>query len=186
MSEKSSKMNDNEIVALLADKATREAAFSSIIKQYSQPLYWHIRRMVLSHDDANDLLQNTFLKAWSNIDKFRGESQISTWLHRIAVNETLTFLGKNKGEIVSIDTPEGEIANRLESDTYFCGDRADALFNEAIGRLPEKQRLVFTMKYFREMKYEEISQILDTSVGALKASYHLAVKKIEKFLEEQD
>ena len=185
MSDNSS-INEQEITALLADKNRREAAFSAIIKQYSEPLYWHIRRMVLSHDDANDLLQNTFLKAWSNIDKFRGESQISTWLYRIAVNETLTFLGKNKGETVSIDTPEGEIANRLESDTYFCGDRADALFNEAINRLPHKQRLVFTMKYFQEMKYEEMSQILDTSVGALKASYHLAVKKIENFLEEQD
>ena len=185
MSDNSS-INEQEITALLADKSRREAAFSAIIKQYSEPLYWHIRRMVLSHDDANDLLQNTFLKAWSNIDKFRGESQISTWLYRIAVNETLTFLGKNKGETVSIDSPEGEIANRLESDTYFCGDRADALFNEAINRLPHKQRLVFTMKYFQEMKYEEMSQILDTSVGALKASYHLAVKKIENFLEEQD
>ncbi|MBQ8542082.1 MAG: RNA polymerase sigma factor [Bacteroidaceae bacterium] len=185
MSDKSS-INEQEITAMLADEKRREAAFSAIIKQYSEPLYWHIRRMVLSHDDANDLLQNTFLKAWSNIDKFRGESQISTWLYRIAVNETLTFLGKNKGETVSLDTPEGEIANRLESDTYFCGDRADALFNEAISRLPHKQRLVFTMKYFQEMKYEDMSQILDTSVGALKASYHLAVKKIEKFLEEQD
>lgn len=185
MSDNSS-INEQEITALLADKNRREAAFSAIIKQYSEPLYWHIRRMVLSHDDANDLLQNTFLKAWSNIDKFRGESQISTWLYRIAVNETLTFLGKNKGETVSIDSPEGEIANRLESDTYFCGDTADALFNEAISRLPHKQRLVFTMKYFQEMKYEDMSQILDTSVGALKASYHLAVKKIENFLEELD
>lgn len=185
MSDKSS-INEQEIIASLADEKKREAAFSAIIKRYSEPLYWHIRRMVLSHDDTNDLLQNTFLKAWSNIDKFRGESQISTWLYRIAVNETLTFLGKNKSEIISLNSPEGEIANKLESDAYFCGDTADALFNEAISRLPDKQRLVFTMKYFQEMKYEEISKILDTSVGALKASYHLAVKKIEKFLENRD
>ena len=178
--------DEDILIQQLRDPKTRRETFSELVKAYSEPLYWHIRRMVLSHDDANDLLQNTFLKAWSNIDKFRGESQISTWLYRIAVNETLTFLGKNKGETVSLDTPEGEIANRLESDTYFCGDRADALFNEAISRLPHKQRMVFTMKYFQEMKYEDMSQILDTSVGALKASYHLAVKKIEKFLEEQD
>ncbi len=185
MSDKSS-INEQEIIAALAHEKTREAAFSAIIKKYSEPLYWHIRRMVLSHDDANDLLQNTFLKAWSNIDKFRGEAQISTWLYRIAVNETLTFIGKNKSEIISLNTPEGEIANRLESDTYFCGDTADALFHEAISRLPHKQRLVFTMKYFQEMKYEDMSKILNTSVGALKASYHLAVKKIENFLEETD
>ena len=178
--------DEETLIRQLRDTTTRNAAFSLLVRTHSETLYWHIRHMVGSHDDANDLLQNTFLKAWSNIDKFRGESQISTWLYRIAVNETLTFLGKNKGEIVSIDSPEGEIANRLESDTYFCGDRADALFNEAISRLPHKQRLVFTMKYFQDMKYEDMSQILGTSVGALKASYHLAVKKIEKFLEEQD
>lgn len=185
MSDNSS-INEQEITAMLADKNQREAAFSAIIKQYSEPLYWHIRRMILSHEDTNDLLQNTFLKAWSNIDKFRGESQISTWLYRIAVNETLTFLSKNKSEIISLSSPEGDIANKLESDTYFCGDTADALFNEAVSRLPEKQRLIFTMKYFQEMKYEEISKILDTSVGGLKASYHIAVKKIEKFLEENN
>ena len=141
--------------------------------------------MVLSHDDANDLLQNTFLKAWSNIDKFRGEAQLSTWLYRIAINETLTFLGKNNNTI-SLDTPEGEIAYNLESDKYFNGDSTDALLQEAIRQLPEKQRIIFNMKYFSEMKYEEISKILDTSVGALKASYHLAVKKIEKFFDERD
>lgn len=182
----SSTTNEQDIIASLADEKRREAAFSAIIKQYSEPLYWHIRRMVLSHEDTNDLLQNTFLKAWSNIDKFRGESQISTWLYRIAINETLTFLGKHKSELVSLDSPEGEIANKLEGDTYFCGERADALFNEAVSRLPEKQRLVFTMKYLQEMKYEDISKILNTSVGGLKASFHIAVKKIEKFLEDID
>ena len=129
-------------------------------------------------------MQNTFIKAWSNIDKFRGDSQIQTWLYRIAINETLTFIGKNKNN-VSLDTPEGAIADLLESDTYFNGDRAEALFREAIERLPAKQRLTFNMKYFEGMKYEDMSLILDTSVGALKASYHIATKKIEEFLKER-
>ena len=141
--------------------------------------------MVLSHDDANDLVQNTFLKAWSNIDKFRGDAQVSTWLYRIAINETLNFLDKNENT-VPLDSPEGSIAEQLESDTYFCGDRADALFQEAVNRLPDKQRLTFNMKYFENMKYEEISSILGTSVGALKASYHIAVNKIEDFLKDKD
>ena len=183
--EKNSKFNEKEIIAMLKDDNTKEAAFSAIVKQHSEHLYWQIRHMVLSHDDTNDLLQNTFLKAWNNIDKFRGEAQLSTWLHRIAINETLTFLGKSNNT-VPLDTPEGEIAYNLESDKYFNGDRTDALLQEAIKQLPEKQRIIFNMKYFREMKYEEISKILDTSVGALKASYHLAVKKIEKFFDERD
>ena len=135
--------------------------------------------MVLTHDDANDIVQNTFVKAWMNIDSFQGKSKISTWLFRIAVNETLTFLNRNQNSHVSLDTPEGAIAELLESDTFFCGDKADAMFQEAIARLPEKQRLVFNLKYFSEMKYEEMSEIFGTSVGALKASYHHAVKKIE-------
>ena len=185
MSEKSSTIDEHELIARLHDEKSRSAAFSTIIQRHSGQLYWQIRRMVFSHDDADDLLQNTFLKAWSNIDKFRGESQISTWLHRIAINETLTFLSKRQSNIISIDSPDGEIAMKLESDAHFEGDHADALFHEAIGRLPDKQRLVFNMKYFDEMKYEEISEITGTSVGALKASYHLAVKKIEDFLKDK-
>ncbi|MBQ8256708.1 MAG: RNA polymerase sigma factor [Bacteroidaceae bacterium] len=185
MKGKSSKFDEKATIAQLGNEKTREAAFSAIIRQYGEQLYWHIRQMVFSHDDSNDVLQNTFLKAWSNIDKFRGEAQLSTWLYRIAVNETLTFLGKNRNTI-SIDSPEGEIAFQLEGDPYFDGDHSDALLQEAIARLPEKQRLVFTMKYFQELKYEEISQISGTSVGALKASYHIAVKKIEEFLAGKD
>lgn len=142
--------------------------------------------MVLSHEDTNDLVQNTFIKAWTNIDKFRGDSKISTWLYRIAINETLNFLGKSSNNTVSINSPEGAIAEQLESDTHFNGERADALLQEAIHRLPEKQRLTFNMKYYEEMKYEEMSEILGTSVGALKASYHIAVKKIEDFINSQD
>lgn len=178
--------NEKEIAARLKNESLRAAAFSLIVNRYSQQIYWHIRRMVLSHDDANDLVQNTFIKAWTNIEKFRGDSQISTWLYRIAINETLNFLAKNTGNTVSLDSPEGAVAKMLESDTHFNGDRADALLQEAISRLPDKQRLAFNMKYYENMKYEEMSEILGTSVGALKASYHIAVKKIEEYLSDKD
>lgn len=180
------KYNEKDIVAQLKDKSLRAAAFSAIVERYSEQIYRHIRRMVLSHEDANDLVQETFIKAWTNIDKFRGESQIQTWLYRIAINETLTFIGKNHGNTISIDTPEGAVADKLESDVFFNGDRAEALFQEAVSRLPAKQRLTFNMKYYDEMKYEDMSALLDTSVGALKASYHIAVKKIEEFLKENN
>ena len=178
--------NENIITAQLKEEGLRAAAFSAIVKEHSESIYWHVRRMVLVHDDANDIVQNTFIKAWTNIDSFQGKSKISTWLYRIAINETLTFLNKNQNMLVSLDTPEGAVAELLESDTHFCGDKADAMFQEAIARLPEKQRLVFNLKYFSEMKYEEMSKILGTSVGALKASYHIAVKKIEEYLGETD
>ena len=178
--------NEADIIARLKNEDGRSAAFSAVVNRYSQQIYWHIRRMVLCHEDADDLVQNTFIKAWTSIEKFRGESQISTWLYRIAINETLTFLNKNRNNTVSLDSPEGAIADMLESDPYFNGDRADALFSEAVSRLPEKQRLAFNMKYYENMKYEEMSEILGTSVGALKASYHIAVKKIEEYLENND
>ena len=178
--------NEKEIVEQLKDPSLRNDAFASVVKMYSSKIYWHIRNMVLSHEDADDLVQETFIKAWNSIETFRGESHISTWLYRIAVNETLTFMKKKRPEMVSIDSEEGMFASEIESDVFFCGDRCDALLREAVSRLPEKQRLAFNMKFFEEMKYEEISEILDTSVGALKASYHIAVKKIEKFIEEND
>ena len=178
--------NEKEITEDLRNENRRAAAFSAVVNRYSQQIYWHIRRMVLSHEDTNDLVQNTFIKAWTNIDKFRGDSKISTWLYRIAINETLNFLGKSSNNTVSINSPEGAIAEQLESDTHFNGERADALLQEAIHRLPEKQRLAFNMKYYEEMKYEEMSEILGTSVGALKASYHIAVKKIEDYINSQD
>lgn len=164
----------------------RNAAFSLIVERYSKQIYWHIRNMVLSHDDTNDLVQETFIKAWSGIESFRGESQISTWLYRIAINETLAFLKKRQIETVPLDNEEHDLIGTIESDVYFCGDKADALFRKAIGKLPEKQRLVFNMKYYEDMKYEEISEILGTSVGALKASYHIAVKKIETFIKDNN
>jgi len=177
--------NEKEIIALLQDPKRQREAFECIVKQYSEQLYWQIRRMVLSHDDANDLLQNTFIKAWINIDYFRAEAKMSTWLYRIALNECLTFLNKQRANNqLSIDEADAEMVNKLEGDSYFSGDETQRLFQKALHTLPDKQRIVFNLKYFQEMKYEEISEILGTSVGALKASYHHAVKKIENFLKE--
>ena len=178
--------NEQIILEQLKDNTLRNAAFSTVVELYSKKIYWHIRNMVLSHDDANDLVQDTFIKAWNGIENFRGDSQISTWLYRIAINETLAFLKKRNVETVPIDSEEHNFAEVIESDAFFCGDSTDILFRKAINTLPEKQRLVFNMKYFEEMKYEEISEILGTSTGALKASYHIAVKKIEAFIKEND
>ncbi len=177
--------NEKEIIALLQDSARQREAFECIVKEYSEQLYWQIRRLVLSHEDANDLLQNTFIKAWTNIDYFRGDAKMSTWLYRIALNECLTFLNKQRASNqLSIDDTDIEMLNKLESDAYFDGDDTQKIFLQAIHTLPEKQQIVFNLKYFKEMKYEEISEIVGTSVGALKASYHHAVKKIEAFLEK--
>lgn len=176
--------NEHEVLALLQDKSTQKRGFEMIVSQYGEQLYWQIRRMVLSHEDANDLLQNTFVKAWTNIDYFRAEARLSTWLYRIALNECLTFLNKQRATAtLSLDDPEADMLHRLEGDLYFSGDKAEKLLQEALLTLPEKQRMVFNLKYYQEMKYEEMSDIFGTSVGALKASYHHAVKKIEKFLD---
>ena len=157
-----------------------------IVAQYSEQLYWQIRRMVLSHEDANDLLQNTFIKAWTSIDYFRGEAKLSTWLYRIALNECLTFLSKQRATAtLSLDDSEADVIQKLEGDAYFSGDRAQLLLQKALLTLPEKQRMVFNLKYYQDMKYEEMSEIFGTTVGALKASYHHAVKKIEKFLADE-
>lgn len=177
--------NEKEVITLLQDKERQKEGFSRIVNQYSEQLYWQIRRMVLSHDDANDILQNTFVKAWINIDYFRGEAKLSTWLYRIALNECLTFLNRQRAQnTVSMDDPDAETINKLESDPYFSGDKAQCLLQRALLTLPEKQRMVFNLKYYQEMKYEEMSEIFGTSVGALKASYHHAVKKIENFLKD--
>ena len=179
--------NEREVLALLQDKETQKQGFEMIVREYSEQLYWQIRRMVLSHEDANDLLQNTFVKAWVNIDYFRADAKLSTWLYRIALNECLTFLNKQRATgTVAIDDPEASVIQKLESDPYFSGDRVQLLLQKALLSLPEKQRMVFNLKYYQEMKYEEMSEILGTSVGALKASYHHAVKKIEKYMDEAD
>ena len=176
--------NEKEIIALLQDSTRQREAFECIVKEYSEQLYWQIRRMVLSHDDANDLLQNTFIKAWTNIDYFRGDAKISTWLYRIALNECLTFMNKQRATTqLSIEDVQAEMLDKMETDLYFDGDETQKIFLKAVHALPEKQQMVFNLKYFKEMKYEEISEILGTSIGALKASYHHAIKKIEHFLK---
>lgn len=178
---------EEELMFQLNQANTKAAAFSMVVRKYQERLYWHIRKMVLSHDDTNDILQNTFLKAWKGIDNFRGDSLISTWLYKIATNETLTFLAnKRMRNITSMDELEEVLAQNLEADKYFDGDEAQLKLQKAILTLPEKQRLVFNMKYFDDLTYEEMEAILDTSVGALKASYHIAVKKIEKYLTEEE
>lgn len=180
--------NEEKVIEMLRkDEASRSRAFEQIVREYSEPLYWQIRHMVYSHDDANDILQNTFIKAWTNIDSFQGYSKISTWLYRIAINEALTFLNKQRtAQSVAIDDPEMNLSEQLEGDPYFDGNETETQLQEAIATLPEKQRLVFNLKYFDEMKYEDMSEMLGTSVGALKASYHIAVKKIEEYFNNLD
>lgn len=179
--------NEEEIIVQLQDPQLQREAFGKIVWHYSEQLYWQIRRMGLSHDDTNDLLQNTFIKAWSNLEYFRGDARLSTWLYRIALNETLNFLNKQRAlNQLSLDDAEAATLNKLESDPYFDGTHTQLLFEQAIQTLPEKQRIVFNLKYFQEMKYEDMSDILGTSIGALKASYHHAVKKIEEFLSQHD
>ena len=174
---------EKDIAKQLQDPEQRRKAFSKIVTLYGEKLYWHIRKMVLNHDDTNDLLQNTFMKAWANLDYFRGDAKISTWLFKIAINETITFLNKQRAQNnISIDDTEVYLIEKLKSDEYFCGDDIQLKLQEAIARLPNKQRLVFNMKYFDDMKYDDMSEVLGTSVGALKASYHHAVKKIEEYL----
>lgn len=179
--------NETEIISQLQDPARQRQVFSQIVAQYSEKLYWQIRKMVISHDDTNDVLQNTFLKAWANLDYFRGESKLSTWLYRIAVNESITFLNKqNSQNKTSIDEVDSHLLSKLESDDWIDGDALQLKLQKAILTLPDKQRLVFNMRYYDDLKYEEISDILGTSVGALKASYHHAAKKIEDYLTKEN
>ena len=166
------------------DIAEKRKLFEQIVPQYSEKLYWAIRRIVLCHDDANDVLQNVFIKVWKGIDDFQNRSKLSTWLYRIDVNEALDFLRRQRN-VASLDTVDNmSVADRLEADQYFDGDRAQTLLQEAIASLPDVQRVVFNLRYYDELKYTEISQMLDTSEGALKASYHIAVKKITAYMKE--
>lgn len=175
--------DEDRLIQQLRDSKTRHEAFSALVNAHSETLYWHIRRMVLSHDDANDVLQNTFIKAWMGLDGFLGNAKVLTWLYRIATNETLTFISKNSNAVFEdID----DHASAIEADEWFDGDHLQAQLQAAIQSLPPKQRMVFNMKYYDEMKYEEMSSILGTSVGALKASYHLAVKKISEYFNNEN
>lgn len=174
------KIDEKELVRLLHSETTRERAFARLVEAYSESLYWKIRRMVLSHDNADDVLQNTFIKAWINIGSFEGKSKLSTWLYRIALNEAIDFLRKEKKiETVDVDDDNG-VANMLMADDNFDGDAAQARLQQAITTLPEVQRVVFNLRYYDEMKYSEMSKLLGTSEGALKASYHIAVNKIKE------
>ncbi|MDD7080505.1 MAG: sigma-70 family RNA polymerase sigma factor [Prevotella sp.] len=171
---------------LLQNPKTRMMAFAEMVKDLTPQLYAHIRRIVQYHDDADDVLQNTFMKAWQALDNFRGDCQISTWLYRIALNESLSLLQRtHTDERLSDEVNEG-CARSLESDAYFDGDDLELKLQKAIASLPDKQRIVFNLRYFDEMKYSEMSSLLSTSEGALKASYHLAVKKIEQYFVEND
>ena len=179
-------ISDNEIIKRLKAGKSKEAAFELLVKKYQERLYWHIRKMVISHDDTDDILQNTFIKVWKGLDNFRGDASLYTWLYRIATNETLTFLkGRDKRKAVLMDDEENTIGNRLKSDDGFNGNELQTKLQKFILMLPEKQRLIFNMKYFEEMKYEEIAEITGTSVGALKASYHHAVNKIKAFFKNE-
>jgi RNA polymerase sigma factor (sigma-70 family) len=179
-------VEDAEILSKFQDEKTRNEAFNLLLKKYQQKLYWHIRRMVIDHDDADDLIQDTFIKVWKNLPGFRSDAQLYTWMYRIATNECITFLNKKKQKNnISLDDVSYELASLADS-SYFNGDQAQLKLQQAILTLPEKQRLVFNMKYYDDMKYEEMSNVLGTSVGALKASFHLAVKKIEAFLLSKD
>ena len=178
--------NEEEIVEQLHDNDTCRSAFTKIIDHYSKPLYWQIRRMVIDHDATNDLLQETFLKAWTNIDCFRGDAKLSTWLYRIAINETLTYIAKEKSRNNISVSDDSFLVENIEADKYFDGDELKVKLQKAVNSLPEKQRLVFNMRYFDEMRYEDMSEILGTSVGALKASYHHALKKVEQFFSDFD
>lgn len=182
--------NEKELIQRLSDPATREQAFGTLVEKFQEPLYWQIRHMVLDHDDADDILQNVFIKAWQGLDGFRGDSHLSTWLYRIASNESMNFLQRQKQIKISLSTSDDctddGVRLQLESDPYFDGDETEMQLQQAIQSLPPKQRQVFTMKYFQELKYEEMSEILGTSIGALKASYHHAVNKITAFFEQLD
>ena len=178
-------MQDEKVfIDQLLHPKTQHEAFRKLLQLYQKPLYNHIRNIVLNHDDTDDVLQNTFIKVFQNIKNFKGESKLFSWMYRIATNEALSFLQqKAKKNGISNEEAQQKALNKLESDVFFDGDEIQLKLQKAIATLPEKQQLVFKMKYFEELKYEEISEIVDTSVGALKASYHLAVKKIEEYLK---
>jgi RNA polymerase sigma factor (sigma-70 family) len=174
---------DSELLTLFRDPATKEKAFTELIKKYQEKLYWHVRRMVVEHEDANDVLQNVFIRVWNGLENFREDSQLYTWLYRVATNECLTFLDQQKKRsAVSLSDVESGLSNKIIADKHFDASKLEWKLQLAIQQLPDKQRVVFGLRYYDEMPYEEMSRVLETSEGALKASYHHAVKKIEEFI----
>lgn len=179
-------VSEQELIELLQNKSTREKGFRILVLQYQERLYWHIRRIVKTHDDANDVTQNVFIKIYRNIDKFKGDSKLYTWLYRIATNESLTFVKKQQRQSTEpFDNPDFNFSERLTAEVHIATNDIQQMLQRAIEQLPEKQRLVFTMRYFDDMSYQAISEILGTSQGGLKASYHHAAKKIETFIKNQ-
>ena len=172
----------------ILDPTKRRKAFEQAVREYSEQLYWQVRRIVLNHEDANDVVQNAFLKAWNSLDSFHGDSKLVTWLSRIAINEALDFMRRQKTRFMLSTDEDGmqSVARQLEADRYFDGDHVEAQLQEAMSQLPDVQRTVFQLRYYDEMKYSEISRITGTSEGALKASYHIAVKKITEFFKRSD
>ena len=176
------KLTDEQLLELI--QLDKESGFRSLMHQYQEQTYWHIRRMVTTHEDADDVVQNTFIKVFRNLDKFKGDAKLYTWIYRIATNESLTFLkNRKKRYSESIDESENNIENNLVADAYFDGNNIQVLLQKAIITLPDKQKAVFNLRYYEEMPYNDMSEIMETSVGALKASYHHAVKKIEQFIK---
>ncbi|MBS1626643.1 MAG: sigma-70 family RNA polymerase sigma factor [Bacteroidetes bacterium] len=177
-------IDDKELLQEFHQPATKEKAFTSIVKKYQEKLYWHIRRMVVVHDDADDVLQNVFIKMWKGLESFREDSQLYTWMYRIATNECLTFIEQQKKKtIVTLNDGESALSNRIKAEDNFDSNKLEWKLQLAIQQLPEKQRVVFNLRYYDEMPYEAMSKILETSEGALKASYHHAAKKIEDFIK---
>lgn len=177
--------DDKDLLAAFKQEATRERAYTRIVRKYQERLYWHIRRMVVNHEDANDVLQNVFIKIWTYLENFREESNLYTWMYRIATNETLTYLEKEKKRsALSFSDHESGLSNKLHAEKGFDANKLEWRLQQAIQSLPDKQRQVFLLRYYDEMPYEEMSKVLETSTGALKASYHHAVKKVEEFLKQ--
>ena len=177
-------LSDSELLVEFRNPVTKERAFTSIIKKYQEKLYWHLRRMVVDHDDANDVLQNVMIRVWNGLENFREDSQLYTWLYRVATNECLTFLEQQKKRsAVSLSDVESGLENKIKADQNFDGNKLEWKLQLGIQQLPEKQRIVFQLRYYEEMPYEEMSRVLETSEGALKASYHHAVKKIEEYIK---
>ncbi|HEX6191836.1 MAG TPA: sigma-70 family RNA polymerase sigma factor [Chitinophagaceae bacterium] len=176
-------ISDSELLAQFRDPVTKEKAFTTIIRKYQEKLYWHIRRMVIEHEDANDVLQNVLIRVWNGLENFREDSQLYTWLYRVATNECLTYLEQQKKRSsVSFNEMESGLSNKIKADKHFDPNRLEWKLQLAIQQLPEKQRIVFSLRYYDEMPYEQMSKVLETSEGALKASYHHAVKKIEDYI----
>ena len=176
-------VEDEEILEKFNNEHTRNEAFNLLISKYQEKIYWHVRRLVIDHDDADDLVQEVFIKVWKNLAKFRSDSKLYTWIYRIATNESITFLNKKKQRNQTpLDEVSEELSETLIASSYFNGDKIQMKLQQALLTLPEKQRLIFNMKYYDDLKYDEISEILGTTVGALKASFHIAVKKIEVFM----